>query len=395
MFLFYLFLVFIATASCCSINNTPCTTYANCAPFQGCLMFNSTCLGGPYIGSSCTINATCGSEGICISKGLCYDVPRSGIAPCNIQTDCRNGICVTGRGYRMCASTGLPCTADWQCGGCDVCSNGSCLLNYKTTSPPPTTPLPPPTASQAPTFPPIPGSVPCLNSSNTNEYVSEEESSSETKINSSSIIVYSGITSYGTSLVSEDISILQNNSIVGNILTGGNVYVNDTSANVDYSNSIFIYLDNNNKSCDYGPFPPGQDLGGLTLIPGVYCFSSWVQISTSLIFDFISQENASYVFNVPAGLKINDNVTMSSVNLFSTQLCNIDWVVSGVVEIGNSATIGGNLLSYGNVTIGASELFGRVVSITGGLTMTNSTIDSSQCIYGTLSPPCVTNGPVW
>jgi len=429
--------IYVAYINSCNVDNPPCSTYANCAPFQGCVMFNATCLGGKFAGVYCNSNASCGLEGECIIKGLCYDIPENGIAPCNVQSDCRNGFCVTGQKYGMCASTGKPCTESWQCGGCDICSNGSCLLHYTTTQPPPPTLPPPPTPSLPPTFPPIPSNIPCINSSydliyneekdnyneekdnyneekdnyneekdnyneekdnyneekDNNEYIESSDSSSESKVNTSSIIVYSGITSYGTSLVAQDISIYQNNSIQGNVQNGANIYINNTYSNIDFTYAISLYVTLLNTVCDYGPFPAGQDLGGLTLIPGVYCFTSWVQITSDIVFDVVTQQDAQYIFNIPAGLKVADGISMTSVNLPRIPFCNIMWVVGGIVDIGDSVSMGGDILADGNVTIGASELFGRIISVTGGLVMTNSTINSNNCIYGTLSPIC-TNQPV-
>ena len=56
----------------------------------------------------------------------------------------------------------------------------------------------------------------------------------------------------------------------------------------------------------------GQDLGGLTLTPGVYFFSSSAQLTGTLTLDFLSNPNALFVFQIGSTLT---TASGSSVNV--------------------------------------------------------------------------------
>ena len=55
----------------------------------------------------------------------------------------------------------------------------------------------------------------------------------------------------------------------------------------------------------------GQDPGGLTLIPGVYCFASSAQLTGTLTLDAQGDPNAVFIFRIGSTLTTASN---SSVN---------------------------------------------------------------------------------
>lgn len=121
---------FICVSICCTIQTTQCNSNNDCTPFQICLSLNSTCVGGPYVGDNCTENAEC-LLGYCITNGLCYDIPLNSPAPCNQQSDCRQGNCSIALGNGICGLTGKSCRRDTDCLPCDVCSLGVCIIQNK------------------------------------------------------------------------------------------------------------------------------------------------------------------------------------------------------------------------------------------------------------------------
>src|SRR6185312_12950077 len=58
----------------------------------------------------------------------------------------------------------------------------------------------------------------------------------------------------------------------------------------------------------------GQDLGGLTLLPGVYFFSSSAQLTGTLTLNNLGDPNALFVFQIGSTLTTASNSSVVSIN---------------------------------------------------------------------------------
>jgi hypothetical protein len=112
----------------------------------------------------------------------------------------------------------------------------------------------------------------------------------------------------------------------------------------------------------------GQDLGGMTLAPGVYCFTSSAQLTGNLTL--AGPANGLWVFQVASALTTgtSSQVIMSG----GGQAKNVFW------QIGSSATIGQTTAFQGNIVAGVSitlvqgaTLHGRALSKAGVTMDTN------------------------
>ena len=105
----------------------------------------------------------------------------------------------------------------------------------------------------------------------------------------------------------------------------------------------------------------GQDLGGLTLTPGVYFFSSSAQLTGTLTLDFLSGSSV----NVVNGGGANDGVF---------------WQVGSSATLGTSTVFAGNILANTAITLDttAKILCGRAIALTAAVTMDTNTI-SDNC----------------
>jgi hypothetical protein len=122
----------------------------------------------------------------------------------------------------------------------------------------------------------------------------------------------------------------------------------------------------------------GQDLGGLTLTQGVYCFSSSAQLTGPLVLDAQGDPAATWVFQVATALNTASNASVTVIN--SGSACNVYW------EIGSSATIGannafaGNIVARTSISVGVStDLIGRALAHTGSVTMETNDITLPNC----------------
>jgi type VI secretion system secreted protein VgrG len=122
----------------------------------------------------------------------------------------------------------------------------------------------------------------------------------------------------------------------------------------------------------------GQDLGGLTLNPGVYRFSSTAQLTGTLTLDALNNPNALFVFQVGSGL-----TTASSSNVLVTNgasTTGVFWQVGSSATLGTGTTFAGNILALASVTLNTSATIqcGRAFAQTGQVTMDTNVI-SNDC----------------
>ncbi|MBF0259292.1 MAG: DUF3494 domain-containing protein, partial [Desulfamplus sp.] len=118
----------------------------------------------------------------------------------------------------------------------------------------------------------------------------------------------------------------------------------------------------------------GQDLGGMTLAPGVYCFDTSAQLTGTLTLDAQNDPNAYFVFQIGSTLTTAPN---SSVNLINGAAdCNVEiyWQVGTSATLDLGTQFAGNILAMASVTLNTgATLSGRALARTGAVTMdTNS-----------------------
>jgi hypothetical protein len=137
------------------------------------------------------------------------------------------------------------------------------------------------------------------------------------------------------------------------------------------------------QACPPANHLTGMDLGGMTLEPGVYCFTSSAgQIaSTTLTFDAQGDPNAVWIIQIATALTVMNDATAVVINGLPSMACRIFWTT------GTGATIDGNSHYLGNVLAssqtslltGASLSPGRAFGIGAGVTLLSNTVTAAAC----------------
>ena len=134
------------------------------------------------------------------------------------------------------------------------------------------------------------------------------------------------------------------------------------------------------------------ELGGTTLIPGVYNSASGTfGITGTVTLDGQGDPNAVFIFQMESTL-----VTASSSVVFltnGTHSCNVFWQVGSSATIGTSSSFVGTILAYTSITLTTSATVdGRALALNGAVTMDSNTIGQTVHIEGiTLTPTSATN----
>jgi hypothetical protein len=112
----------------------------------------------------------------------------------------------------------------------------------------------------------------------------------------------------------------------------------------------------------------GQDLGGLTLTPGVYCFDTSAELTGTLVLDFQGSTKSSFVFQIGSTLTTASSSTVSLSNC--TQHCGINWQVGSSATLGTNSKFSGNIMAKASITITTNVVMcGRALAETGAVTM--------------------------
>jgi hypothetical protein len=128
----------------------------------------------------------------------------------------------------------------------------------------------------------------------------------------------------------------------------------------------------------------GLDLGGLTLTPGVYFFSSSAQLTGALTLNAQGNSDARFVFQIGSTLTTASNSLVNIINVSPSTVCGPDnglfWQVGSSATIGTNSTFSGNILALTSITLntGASIDDGRALALNGAVTLDNNRIDASD-----------------
>jgi hypothetical protein len=122
----------------------------------------------------------------------------------------------------------------------------------------------------------------------------------------------------------------------------------------------------------------GTDLGGLTLVPGVYCFSSSAMLTGTLTLDGGGDANAQWVFQIGSTLT---TATNSSVLLINGAVnCNVFWQIGSSATIQTGTTFVGNIMALTSITLDGGTLNGRALARNGAVTISaQETVDAVPC----------------
>jgi type VI secretion system secreted protein VgrG len=122
----------------------------------------------------------------------------------------------------------------------------------------------------------------------------------------------------------------------------------------------------------------GQDLGGLTLTPGVYFFSSSAQLTGKLTLNDLGNPDAVFVFQIGSTLTTAADSSVVTINDDGSSTPGIStfWQVGSSATLGTTTDFEGNILALTSITAntGATDLDGRLLARNGAVTLDDNDI---------------------
>jgi hypothetical protein len=130
----------------------------------------------------------------------------------------------------------------------------------------------------------------------------------------------------------------------------------------------------------------GQDLGGLTLTPGAYSFSSSAQLTGALTLNAAGNPNAQFVFEIGSTLTTASASSVLMINGASP--CNVYWQIGSSATLGTTTSFEGNVMANASITLNnAASVQGRLLARTGAVVLDDNLIDGSMCGTSISAPP--------
>jgi hypothetical protein len=126
----------------------------------------------------------------------------------------------------------------------------------------------------------------------------------------------------------------------------------------------------------------GTNLGGLTLTPGVYFFSSSAQLTGTLTLNDEGNANAQFVFQIGSTLTTASNSSVVTINDGGSTMpgCTVFWQVGSSATLGTTTDFEGHILALASISMdtGANILDGSALAINGAVTLQDNSI--TNCV---------------
>jgi hypothetical protein len=207
-----------------------------------------------------------------------------------------------------------------------------------------------------------------------------------------SVLAGSGITNTGPTTVSGDIGTFPTASIsgLGTMTVGGANHAGDAVTQQAKSDLVAAYT----TAAGEGPTNPiSADLGGRTLLPGVYNSASSMGLTGALTLNAQGDPTSVFVFQLGSALT---TASGSQVNLINgAQACNVYWQVGSSATLGTGSTFIGTIIALTSITVTTGvTIEGRVLARNGAVTLDTDTLTTSRCSTtpGSTTPGTTTPG---
>jgi hypothetical protein len=202
----------------------------------------------------------------------------------------------------------------------------------------------------------------------------------------------STVTNTGATIVNGNLGVWPGSAVTGFLpgIVNGTIDADDSIAMQAESDLTAGYNSAAGETCGAGNDLTGQDLGGLTLTAGVYCFSSSAQLTGTLTLD--AQGDPGALFLIQMGSTLTTASASSVVFANGGQGSNLVWQVGSSATLGTTTEFAGSILALTSITLttGANITDGRALALNGAVTMDTNHISVGNQSAATPEPGSAT-----
>lgn len=209
------------------------------------------------------------------------------------------------------------------------------------------------------------------------------------------------VTNTGASTITGNVGVSPGTSVTGfppGAVVGGSIHAGDATAAQAQSDLTIAYDAAAGTACNVDL--TGQNLGGLTLTPGVYCFSSSAFLTGTLTLDLQGNPDAFFLFKIGSTLITASGSSILLINSGGTTCPpNVYWQVGSSATLDTGSSFLGNILALQSITLNmGADLNGRALARNAAVTLDTNSVTSCgpliACPVITVNPPTLSNGTV-
>ena len=208
----------------------------------------------------------------------------------------------------------------------------------------------------------------------------------------------STVTNTGPSVISGDLGVSPGTAVVGfppGIVINGTTHAADAMALQAQSDVTTAYNDAAGRTPAVDQTDP--DVGGQTLVAGVYSTASAMSLSGTLTLDAQGDPAAVFIFQAGSTLITASNSTVALIG--GATACQVYWQVGSSATLGTGTNFVGTVMALTSITMQTgANLQGRALARNGAVTLDTNTITRSDCAAPSTPPSptataTVTNSP--
>lgn len=185
------------------------------------------------------------------------------------------------------------------------------------------------------------------------------------------VLAGSTITNTGTTVIDGNVGLHPGTAFIGQetVTVNGSIHIADAVAELAKSDLLSAYNDAAGRAVN----TVGAELGGGTLIPGVYSAATSMQITGTLTLDAQNDSNAVFIFQ--AGSTLTTASASKVVLINGASASNVFWQVGSSATLGTNSEFVGNILASESITATTgARIQGKLLALGGAVTLDNNTI---------------------
>ncbi|WP_426245845.1 ice-binding family protein [Nocardioides sp. LHG3406-4] len=204
------------------------------------------------------------------------------------------------------------------------------------------------------------------------------------------------VTNTGPSVISGDLGVSPGTAVTGfppGLVQAGTIHAADAVALQAKNDLTTAYNDaaGRNPVVD----KTNDDLGGETLVAGVYRASTGMSLTGTVTLDAQGDPNAVFIFQAGSTLTTASSSRVALLN--NANPCNVFWQVGSSATIGTTTDFVGTVMALTSISAQTGATFqGRLLARNGSVTLDTNTINRPNCAVAPATPtatPTATTPP--
>jgi hypothetical protein len=189
------------------------------------------------------------------------------------------------------------------------------------------------------------------------------------------VLAASTVTNTGPTVVNGDLGVSPGTAVTGfppGVVTGTTYIGVGSLAGAAQAQATIRYNQLAGLACNVNL--TGQNLGGLVLAPGVYCFNTSAQLTGTLTLNGLGDPNATFIFQIGSTITTASNSAVVLIGGAASN--NVNWQIGSAATLGTDTAFQGNIYALSSITMNSgTTLQGRAIALTGAVTLDSNAVN--------------------